>query len=64
MHIPHNSINEIEHTIAEYRPHILGISEANFHSSHRLEDVQIDNYNLYMADPLKNPQLNISRVAV
>ena len=60
----HNKTNEIEHIIGDYKPHILGISEANFHSNHSLEDVQIQNYTLYLADTLKNPQLNISRVAV
>ena len=29
-----NSMAEIEQTIAEYKPHILGISEANFHAHH------------------------------
>ena len=59
-----NSMNEIEATIAEYKLHILGISESNFHSHHRIEDVQIENYNLYLADTLNNPNLNVSRVAV
>ena len=59
-----NSMNEIEQTISQYKPHILGISESNFHATHSLEDVQIDNYILYLADTLKNPELNISRVAV
>ena len=59
-----NSIPEIEHIIAEYKPHILGISEANHHAHHSLDDVQIDDYNLYLADTLNNPELNISRVAV
>ena len=60
----HNRTTEIEQLINEYKPHILGISEANFHSNHSLEDVQINNYTLYLADTLNNPQLNISRVAV
>ena len=59
-----NSINEIEQIIAEYKPHILGISESNFLNHHRLENVQIEDYNIFLADTLKNPQLNISRVAV
>ena len=60
----HNRTTEIEQLINEYKPHILGISEANFHSNHSLEDVQINNYTLYLADTLNNPQLNISRVAI
>ena len=59
-----NSINVIEQVIDQYRPHILGISESNFHSNHNLEDVQIDDYNLFLADTLNNPNLNVSRVAV
>ena len=55
-----NSMPEIEQTIAEYKPHILGISEANFHAHHSLEDVQIDDYKLYLADTLKNPLLSMS----
>ena len=59
-----NSTSEIEQIIAEYKPHILGISESNFLHYHSLEVVQIENYNLFLADTLKNPHLNISRVAV
>ena len=60
----HNRVNEIEQTIEEYKPHILGVSEANFHRHHNLDDVQIENYTLYLAKTLENPDLNISRVAV
>ena len=59
-----NSKNEIEQIIDKYRPHILGISESNFYSRHCIDDVKIDNYDLYLADTLKNPDLNVSRVAV
>ena len=59
-----NSMNVIEQVIDQYRPHILGVSESNFYSTHSLEDVQIDNYNLFLADTLKNPNLQVSRVAV
>ena len=38
-----NSMLEIEQTINEYRPHILGVSESNVHAHHNLEDVQIEN---------------------
>ena len=59
-----NSMNEIEQTIAQHKPHVLGISESNFHSHHNLEDVQVNDYNLFLADTLKNKNLNISRIAV
>ena len=50
--------------MSDYSPHILGISEASFWTDHNLEDVQIPNYKLFLANTLKNPQLNVSRVAV
>ena len=59
-----NSMTEIEHIVAEYKPHILGISESNFHSYQNLENVQINDYKLYLADTLDNAELNISRIAV
>ena len=59
-----NSLNEIEQTIDQYKPHILGISESNFLSSHNVEDAKINDYNLFFADTLKNPRIEVSRVAV
>ena len=59
-----NKINDIEHVISTYRPDILGISEANFKKEHSLEDVQIENYSLFLCNTLENPSLNISRVVV
>ena len=59
-----NKIDTIETLIADYSPHILGISEASFWSDHNLDDVQIPKYKLYLANTLLNPQLNVSRVAV
>ena len=56
--------NEIENIINGYHPHLLGISEANFHLNHDAQDVQIDDYEVYFAKSLQNPQLNISRLAV
>ena len=59
-----NSRNEIEQAIDQYRPHIFGISESNFCLNHDINDVQIDDYNLYFSKTLENPDLNVSRVAV
>ena len=56
--------NEIENIINGYHPSILGISESNFHSNHDVQDVQIENYDLYFAKTLQNPQFNVSRIAV
>ena len=57
-------LNEVENIINGYHPHVLGISESNFHSNHAVEDVQIENYDVYFSKSLKNPQFNISRLAV
>ena len=57
-------LNEVENIINGYHPHVLGISESNFHSHHAVEDVQIENYDVYFSKSLKNPQFNISRLAV
>ena len=59
-----NKTDTIETLVSDYSPHILGISEASFWTDHNLEDVQIPNYKLFLANTLKNPQLNVSRVAV
>ena len=56
--------NEIENIINGYHPHILGISEGSFHSSHDVNDVQIENYDVHFPKTLQNPQLNNSRLAV
>ena len=56
--------NEIENIINGYTPHILGISEGSFHSSHDITEVQIENYDVYFSKALQNPQLNVSRLAV
>ena len=59
-----NKLNTIEALIADYEPHILGISEASFSTDHNLEDVQIQNYKVFFANTLHNPNLKISRIAV
>ena len=38
----HNKMTQLELAVADHRPHLLGISEANFRQGHDLEDVQID----------------------
>ena len=59
-----NKINEVDYLIKDYRPHVIGISESNFKSVHDKNEVQIENYNLFLANTLENPLLKISRVAV
>ena len=59
-----NKIENIESVINQYKCHILGISEANLFKHHDLNDVQIDNYKLYVCNTLNNPGIAASRVVV
>ena len=59
-----NKINNIESVINGYRPEILGISEANFLKNHDIQDVQIENYQLYFSDTLNNDDIAASRIVV
>ena len=59
-----NKIDNIESVINGYRPHFLGISEANLLKKHDLNDVQIENYKLYVSNTLNNPSIEASRVVV
>ena len=49
-----NKINEVDYLIKDYRPHVIGISESNFKSVHDKNEVQIENYNLFLANTLEN----------
>ena len=62
-HLP-NILNEIEIVISRHHPHIFGISESNLLKQHRIEDVQIEDYELITAQTLSNPKLQYSRVVV
>ena len=59
-----NKINEIEIVTANYKPHVLGISESCFMKEHDLTDIEIANYDVFLASTLENPDLNSSRIAV
>ena len=48
----------------EFSPNILGISEANFKKDHNIQDVQIDDYQLYFPKTLQNNNIKIGRLAV
>ena len=60
----YNKHNEIENIIGGHTPHVLGLSEANFKSTHDLNSVQHQNYSLHTCTTLDNPALGISRVVV
>jgi hypothetical protein len=49
-----NKIDNIESVINGYKPQILGISESNFLKRHDANDVQIDNYKLFMSNTISN----------
>ena len=59
-----NRINELESVVSGYSPHIFGVSEANFKKNHDLDDVQIDDYEVFFSKTLDNPTINSSRIAV
>ena len=47
--------------IDTFRPHLLGMSEANFWKNRDIEDIQIENYNV---KSIENPNYQVSRVFV
>ena len=59
-----NKMDEIEAAISNYKPHIFGLSETCFSVSHSVDQTNIDNYKVYFAKTLQNPNLNVSRVSV
>ena len=60
----HNKLVNIESLINTYKPGILGISESNFFESHDINDVQIENYKLFLSETLNNVDIKASRIAV
>ena len=59
-----NKKSEIEAVVDKYHPHILGLSEANLHSWHDMDKVQLPDYTLYTCPTLSNPSLQVSRIVV
>ena len=55
---------ELLNIVADYKPHVLGITESCFKMGHDLQDVQIQDYKLFFANTLNNPNLGISRASV
>ena len=62
-HLP-QKLNEIESVINRHNPHIFGVSESNLLKKHKIEDVQIPDYELITALTMDNPKLQYSRVVV
>ena len=59
-----NKMNDIENVIGNHHPHLLGISEANFHKNHCLDNCKIEGYELITSKTLNNMNLQVSRVVV
>ena len=59
-----NRIHEIESIIQDHKPHILGLSEANFFSNHDKNEVKLQDYELFTSLTLTNPEILASRVVV
>ena len=59
-----SKIHDIEYIIEKYKPHVLGISEANFMKNHDPQEVALKDYHLFTCPTLRNPDLEYSRVVV
>ena len=59
-----NKMDNIESVVNGYKPHILGISEANLLKRHDVNDVQIENYKLFHSNTIFNNDIEASRVVV
>jgi hypothetical protein len=59
-----NKMCDVENIIKDHQPHILGITEANLKADHNQSDIQIEGYKIFLADTIKNKELEYSRVVV
>ena len=59
-----NKTSEIETLISNYSPHLLGISEANLHKNHCIDNCRIADYDLITCSTMDNEALQVSRVVV
>ena len=59
-----NKTVDIESLISDHHPHLLGISEANLHKDHCIDNCKIQDYDLITCNTMRNENLNISRVVV
>ena len=59
-----NKTNEIENVISDHHPHLLGISEANLHKEHCIDNCSIEDYDLITCKTMDNERLQTSRVVV
>ena len=60
-----NKLTDIQSIIADHKPHILGLGEANFKNGQDLADVALPGYNLHLGQGVDNEQAaSTARVAV
>ena len=59
-----NKLSDIEGVIDNFRPHVLGLSEANLRKQDNLTEVQLQDYNLHTCPTINNPSHGVSRVVV
>ena len=59
-----NKKDELAIIIDKYKPHVFGLSEANFFDNHDQDAVQFPDYTLHTCPTLLNPDLKVSRVVV
>ena len=59
-----NKMDDLATIIDNYKPLVLGISEANFRKNDDIEDVQLTNYNIHISPTIDNPEHGVSRVVV
>ena len=59
-----NKKDDIETIIENYKPQVLGLSEANLRHEDNLDDVQLQDYNLHTCPTINNPIHGVSRVVV
>ena len=57
-------LNDIENAISSFKPHILGVSEANLMHDHDENDIQLSDYSLVKCPTILNASLKYSRVVV
>ena len=59
-----NKKDDIETVIENYKPQVLGLSEANLRHGDNVDDVQLQDYNLHLCPTIDNPVHGVSRVVV
>ena len=59
-----NKLTDIEAVIDNFKPHVLGLSEANLRTHDDFTDVQLPDYNLHTCPTISNPAHGVSRVVV